>query len=163
MIKKNTRKRRELPTLLIIILITLLFSRINIPVINSSGLMPDYFLALFVSLIASRFMNLNLYILFFLGLLVDLVAGELMGQYALILIIIYFINFLLSKYFIFKTPIMLASQHLILATIGLNILLISSISYDLSIDTNMFIMKWIITCLVCLLYSKLIQSLKNKI
>ena len=163
MTKKNTQERHEFLFLFIIILTTLLFSRINIPVINSFQIMPDYFIALFVSLIASRFMNLNLYILFVLGLLVDLLAGELMGQYALILIFIYFINFLLSKYFIFKTPVMLASQHIILATISLIILLISSISYDLSINTNMFIMKWVITCLVCLLYSKLIQFLRNKI
>ena len=163
MIKKNTFKRNEALTFCIIFFVTLLLSRINIPFITNYGFMPDYFLALFVSFVASRFMHMNIYILFLLGLLVDLLAGELMGQYALILIFIYFINFLLSKYFIFKTPVMLASQHIILATISLIILLISSISYDLSINTNMFIMKWVITCLVCLLYSKLIQFLRNKI
>ena len=129
MIEKNNVKRSELLTLCIIFLITLLISKINIPVINTSGNMPDYFLALFVCLIASRFMNMNIYILFLLGLIVDLLVGELMGQYGLIFITIYFINFLLSKYFLFKTSIMLALQHLTLTTIGLIIFLISSLSY----------------------------------
>ena len=125
--------------------------------------MPDYFLALFISLIALRYMNMNIYILFFLGLLIDLLVGELIGQYGLVLIVIYFTNFLLNKYFLFKSQVMLASQHLILTTIGLIILLISSLSYELSVNINIFMMKWIVTYLVCLLYSRLIQFLSNKI
>lgn len=125
--------------------------------------MPDYFLALFISLIALRYMNMNIYILFFLGLCIDLLAGELIGQYGLVLIVIYFTNFLLNKYFLFKSQVMLASQHLILTTIGLIILLISSLSYELSVNINIFMMKWIVTYLVCLLYSRLIQFLSNKI
>tara|TARA_B100000795_G_C22633410_1_gene373501 strand:- start:132 stop:623 length:492 start_codon:yes stop_codon:yes gene_type:complete len=163
MIEKNNVKRSELLTLCIIFLITLLISKINIPVINTSGHMPDYFLALFVCLIASRFMNMNIYILFLLGLIVDLLVGELMGQYGLIFITIYFINFLLSKYFLFKTSIMLALQHLTLTTIGLIIFLISSLSYELTININLFAVKWIVTCLVCLLYNKLIQLLSDKV
>ena len=161
MIKINNLKRSQLLKFCIIFFITLLIAKINIPVINTSGGMPDFFLALFVSLIASRVMNI--YILFLLGLLVDLLVGELMGQYGLIFIAIYFINFLLSKYFIFKTSIMLASQHLILTTIGLMIFLLSSLSYELAVNTNLFAIKWIVTCLVCLLYNKLIQFFSNKI
>ena len=68
--------------------------------------MPDYFLALFIPLIATRFMKMNIYILFFLGLIIDLLVGELIGQYGLILITIYFTNFVLNKYLLFKSLIM---------------------------------------------------------
>ena len=163
MIKKSTLKKNDFVTFCIIFLATLLISRISIPIINTSGLMPDYFLALFISLIALRYMNMNIYILFFLGLLIDLLVGELIGQYGLILIIIYFTNFVLSKYFLFKSQSMIILQHFILTTIGLIILLISSLSYELSVNINIFMMKWIVTYLVCLLYSRLIQFLSNKI
>jgi len=162
MIKKKIFIRNDLINSCILFIGTLFLSRINIPLITSSGLMPDYFLALFVALIAARFMNMNLYILFFLGLVVDLLAGQLIGQYALIFIVIYFINFLLNKYFVFKAPVMLVAQHLILITISIIILLISSLSYELDINMEVFIFKWIITCLAGLLYQKLIQFLINK-
>ena len=92
MIKKNTYKRSDAIVFCILFLITLLLSRINFPLIGTDGIMPDYFLALFVSLIATRLMKMNIYILFLLGLLIDLLAGELIGQYGLVLIIIYFVN-----------------------------------------------------------------------
>jgi len=162
MIIKKKLTRSEFITGCILFISTFFLSQINIPLIAKSGLMPDYFLALFVTFVAARFMGMNLYTLFLLGLVVDLLVGQLIGQYALIFIIIYFINFLLNKYFVFKAPVMLVAQHLILITISLIILLVSSLSYELYINMDLFVIKWIITCGVCLLYQKLIKFLINK-
>lgn len=147
---------------LLLFLFTLFLSHIHVPLISSIGLIPDYFLALFTVLIATRFININIYIYFLIGLIIDLLVGELIGQYGLVFIIIYFTNFLLNKSFLFKSPIMLVSQHIFLATIGLLVLLISSLSYDLSMNLNLFFMKWIVTCLACLLFHELIQHLSKK-
>ena len=162
MIKKNTFKRNEALTFCIIFFFFFLLSRINIPFITNYGFMPDYFLALFVSFVASRFMHMNIYILFLLGLLVDLLAGELIGQYGLIFISIYFTNFILNKYFIIKSILMRNSQYLILTTLGLIILLISSLSYELNININIFIIKWVLTYLVVLLYNQIIRNFSNE-
>ena len=163
MIKKNTYKRSDTIVFCILFLITLLLSRINFPLIGTDGIMPDYFLALFVSLIATRLMKMNIYILFLLGLLIDLLAGELIGQYGLILIIIYFVNFILNKYFLLQTSLMKVSQNLILITIGLIMLLILSSSYELTTNVNLIGIKWIVTCLVCLLYNQIIKASRHRI
>ena len=158
MIKKN-----DSLTFCILFLITLLLSGISIPLISNFGVMPDYFLALFVSIVATRFMKMNIYILFFLGLIIDLLVGEIIGQYGLILVTIYFTNFILNKYLSFKSSAMRALQHLILVTIGVIILFISSLSYELNISLGLFPIKWFTTFLICIFYTRLIQSLKNKI
>jgi rod shape-determining protein MreD len=163
MIKKNTYKRSDAIVFCILFLITLLLSRINFPLIGTDGIMPDYFLALFVSLIATRLMKINIYILFLLGLLIDLLAGELIGQYGLVLIIIYFVNFILNKYFLLQTSLMQFSQNLILITIGLIMLLILSSSYELTTNVNLLGIKWIVTCLVCLLYNQIIKASRHRI
>jgi rod shape-determining protein MreD len=163
MIKKNTYKRSDAIVFCILFLITLLLSRINFPLIGTDGIMPDYFLALFVSLIATRLMKINIYILFLLGLLIDLLAGELIGQYGLVLIIIYFVNFILNKYFLLQTTLMQFSQNLILITIGLIMLLILSSSYELTTNVNLLGIKWIVTCLVCLLYNQIIKASRHRI
>ena len=163
MIKKNTYKRSDAIVFCILFLITLLLSRINFPLIGTDGIMPDYFLALFVSLIATRLMKMNIYILFLLGLLIDLLAGELIGQYGLVLIIIYFVNFILNKYFLLQTSLMQFSQNLILITIGLIMLLILSSSYELTTNVNLLGIKWIVTCLVCLLYNQIIKASRHRI
>ena len=163
MIKKNTYKRSDAIVFCILFLITLLLSRINFPLIGTDGIMPDYFLALFVSLIATRLMKMNIYILFLLGLLIDLLAGELIGQYGLVLIIIYFVNFILNKYFLLQTTLMQFSQNLILITIGLIMLLILSSSYELTTNVNLLGIKWIVTCLVCLLYNQIIKASRHRI
>jgi len=163
MIKKNTYKRSDAIVFCILFLITLLLSRINFPLIGTDGIMPDYFLALFVSLIATRLMKINIYILFLLGLLIDLLAGELIGQYGLVLIIIYFVNFILNKYFLLQTSLMQFSQNLVLITIGLIMLLILSSSYELTTNVNLLGIKWIVTCLVCLLYNQIIKASRHRI
>ena len=162
MIKKNIFRMNRLLISCLLFLFTLFLSHIHIPLVSSIGLIPDYFLALFTTLIATRFINMNIYIYFLIGLIIDLLAGELIGQYGLVFIIIYFTNFLLNKFFLFKSPIMLVSQHMLLISIGLIVLLISSLNYELSMNFNLFFMKWIVTCLVCLLFHELIQYLSKK-
>ena len=161
MIKKSTSRGKGFVISGILFLLTLFLSYSNLPLIDSPGLMPNYFIALFVSLIAFRLMNI--YILFLLGLLIDLLAGELIGQYGLVLIIIYFVNFILNKYFLLQTSLMQFSQNLVLITIGLIMLLILSSSYELTTNVNLLGIKWIVTCLVCLLYNQIIKASRHRI
>jgi len=157
MIKKN-----RCITGFILFLFTLLISQINFPLVINSWIMPDYFLALFTALIATRFLNISIFTYFLLGLIVDVLVGQLIGQYGLVFVVIYFTSFILNKYFLFKSQIMQASQHIFLTTIGLIILLISSLSYELSLNIDLFFMKWVVTCLICLLFHKLIKHLNIK-
>ena len=106
---------------------------------------------------------MNIYILFLLGLIVDILVGSLLGQYSLIFVTIFFTNYILNKYFLLKTSVMIVSQHLILTTTGLIVFLLSSLSYELNLDVNLFAIKLVITCLICLLYQRIIQFLDEKI
>ena len=96
MIKKNYSKMNRLLISCLLFLFTLFLSHIHIPLVSSIGLIPDYFLALFTTLIATRFINMNIYIYFLIGLIIDLLAGELIGQYGLVFIIIYTASFMMS-------------------------------------------------------------------
>ena len=161
MIKKSTSRGKGFVISGILFLLTLFLSYSNLPLIDSPGLMPNYFIALFVSLIAFRLMNI--YILFLLGLIVDILVGSLLGQYSLTFVTIFFTNYILNKYFLLKTSVMIVSQHLILTTTGLIVFLLSSLSYELNLDVNLFSIKLVITCLICLLYQRIIQFLDEKI
>ncbi len=157
----NVKKNRLL-TFGLISFFTLILTHLNLPFINNPTIMPNYFLALFVACISINFLNLNLLTIFIMGLLIDLLVGQLIGQYALTFIIIYYLNFILRKYFVFSTSPMVSAQHLILITTGLITLFISAVSYKLNIELHLFLIKGIFSFVMSLLYLKIFQYLNNK-
>ena len=95
MIKKTIIEQKKENTLFIILFLTsLILSNLGIPGIQDPAIMPNYFLALIVTFILTKRGDLNLYKLVIIGLIVDLFAGQLLGQYGLIFIGIYFSNFI---------------------------------------------------------------------
>ena len=91
------QRRQENYLIAILALVSLVLSNVALPWTENPSSMPNYFIALIVISVVLEKANLNLFKLFIIGLLVDLFLGQILGQYALIFISIYALNFLIGK------------------------------------------------------------------
>jgi rod shape-determining protein MreD len=148
---------------LVIILVTMLLTQINLPFLNDIRLIPDYFIALIISAIIVGFKNINIFIVFVLGILIDMFIGELIGQYAITFLIIYISNFVLHKFFVFKSPSQVIFLYFILLEIGFLVIGTTSISYLLQ-NSDMYILlyKNIMTIPICFIYKLIFEKMSNK-
>ena len=159
-------KKNNLPQnwfkFLVIILVTMLLTQINLPFLNDIRLIPDYFIALIIATIIVGFKNINIFIVFILGILVDLFIGELIGQYAITFLIIYISNFVLHKFFVFKSPSQVIFLYFILLEIGFLVIGTTSISYLLQ-NNDMYILLYrnIMTIPCCLIYKLIFEKMSN--
>jgi rod shape-determining protein MreD len=159
-------KKNNLPQnwfkFLVIFLVTTLLTQINLPFLNDIRLIPDYFIALIIPAIIFRFKNINIFIVFILGILVDLFIGELIGQYAITFLIIYISNFVLHKFFVFKSTSQVIFLYFILLEIGFLIIGTTSISYLLqNSDMNVLVYKNIMTIPICFVYKLIFEKMSN--
>ena len=162
MISKNNNLPQSWLKFLAIFLVTILLSQINLPFLNDIRLITDYFIALIVPAIIFRFKNINIFIVFILGILVDLFIVELIGQYAITFLIIYISNFVLNKFFVFKSPGQLIFLYFILLEIGFLVIGTTSISYLLQ-NNDMYILLYrnIMTIPCCLIYKIIFEKMSN--
>ena len=159
-------KKNNLPQnwfkFLVIILVTMLLTQINLPFLNDIRLIPDYFIALIIPAIIVGLKNINIFIVFVLGILIDMFIGELIDQYAITFLIIYISNFVLHKFFVFKSPSQVIFLYFILLEIGFLIIGTTSISYLLqNSDMNVLVYKNIMTIPICFVYKLIIEKMSN--
>ena len=159
-------KKNNLPQnwfkFLVIFLVTTLLTQINLPFLNDIRLIPDYFIALIIPAIIFRFQNINIFIVFILGILIDLIIGELIGQYAITFLIMYISNFVLHKFFVFKSPSQVIFLYFILLEIGFLVIGTTSISYLLqNSDINILVYKNIMTIPICFVYKLIFEKMSN--
>ena len=145
-----------------IFLVTILLTQINLPFLNDIRLIPDYFIALIIPTIIIRFKNINIFIVFVIGILVDMFIGELIGQYAITFIIIYISNFVLHKFFVFRSTSQVIFLYFILLEIGFLVIGTTSISYLLQ-NSDMYILlyKNILTIPICFVYKLIFEKMSN--
>lgn len=162
MISKNNNLPQSWLKFLAIFLVTILLSQINLPFLNDIRLIPDYFIALIIPTIIFRFKNINIFIVFILGILVDFFIGELIGQYAITFLIIYISNYVLHKFFVFKSTSQAIFLYFILLEIGFLVIVTTSISYLLQ-NNDMYILlcKNIMTIPFCFVYKLIFEKISN--
>lgn len=162
MISKNNNLPQSWLKFLAIFLVTILLSQINLPFLNDIRLIPDYFIALIIPAIILRFKNITIFIVFILGILVDLFIGELIGQYAITFLIIYISNFVLHKFFVFKSTSQVVFLYFILLEIGFLVIGTTAISYLLQ-NSDMYILlyKNIMTIPICFVYKLIFEKMSN--
>ena len=162
MINRKTHQSRKWLRYFTIFLVTIIISQISLPFINDVRIIPDYFIALIIALIALKQHNLNIVMIFFLGILVDIFIGELLGQYILAFLIIYMGNFTLHKFFKFQSYSQIVFLYLILLELGFLVLTSTSLTYQLNNnDINIFIYKNILTAPFCFLYKFILDKVNN--
>ena len=146
MIKKTiTEQKKERNLLIVLSLIAIFFSNLGIPGIVNSAIMPNYFIALIITFILMRLGNLNLYKLVIIGLLVDVFVGQLLGQYALIFISIYFADYTVNRVLIIKSEKQIFTLSFFLILISFFILWTSSLSYSIFIHPEIILFQIILT------------------
>lgn len=143
-------------------LVTILLVQISLPFLNDIRLIPDYFIALIIPLIVIEFKNINIYILYLLGIFIDIFIGELIGQYAITFLIIYIFNYVLHKFFVFKSTSQIIFLYFILLECGFLVIGATSASYVLQ-NNDIYILFYqnIMTIPVCFIYKLFFEKMSN--
>ena len=163
MIKKLlVQKRKENYLLFSFILISLILSNLSLPWVDSPTSMPNYFIALIVTFISLKKSSLNLYKLIIIGLGVDLLVGNLLGQYGVIFISIYALNFLINKILIIKTENQILSLAFLLILFSFLILWATSQSHNIGVSLNILFFQFILTLLIYLIFRTAINFFSKK-
>jgi len=162
MIKKFNREGKDIYLFFILLLMSLFLSNTGILGITDSRIMPNYFIALVIAFIITNKANLNLYKLMILGLMVDLLAGQLLGQHALIFITIFVLFFLANKLLVIKTEIQFSTLSIFLIFNSFFILWVTSQSHDIFRSPNLLILQGFLTFFAYLITKLIIIKFSSK-
>jgi len=143
---------------IILFIISLILSHIGIVGIEDSSIMPNYFIALIVSFILAKRARLDLFKLVIIGLIVDIFTGQLIGQYGLIFIIIYILNFSVNKILVIKYQKQIESLSIFLILFSFIILWLTSQSYNIFITPKILLLQSIFTFIAYLFFKALINK-----
>ena len=162
MIKKFNREGKDIYLFFILLLMSLFLSNTGILGITDSRIMPNYFIALVIAFIITNKANLNLYKLMILGLMVDLLAGQLLGQHALIFITIFVLFFLANKLLVIKTEIQFSTLSIFLIFNSFFILWVTSQSHDIFRSPSLLLVQGILTFFAYLITKLIIIKFSSK-
>ena len=143
---------------IILFIISLILSHIGIVGIEDSSIMPNYFIALIVSFILAKRARLDLFKLVIIGLIVDIFTGQLIGQYGLIFIIIYILNFSVNKILVIKYQKQIESLSIFLILFSFVILWLTSQSYNIFIIPKILLLQSIFTFIAYLFFKVIINK-----
>jgi len=143
---------------IILFIISLILSHIGIVGIEDSSIMPNYFIALIVSFILAKRARLDLFKLVIIGLIVDIFTGQLIGQYGLIFIIIYILNFSVNKILVIKYQKQIESLSIFLILFSFIILWLTSQSYNIFITPKILLLQSIFTFIPYLFFKVIINK-----
>ena len=143
---------------IILFIISLILSHIGIVGIEDSSIMPNYFIALIVSFILAKKAGLDLFKLVIIGLIVDIFTGQLIGQYGLIFIIIYILNFSVNKILVIKYQKQIESLSIFLILFSFIILWLTSQSYNIFITPKILLLQSIFTFIAYLFFKVIINK-----
>jgi cell shape-determining protein MreD len=156
------QKNKEIKLFLILFIISIFFSHMGVVGIEDSTIMPNYFIALIVSFILMRKASLNLYKVLIIGLATDLLVGQLIGQYGLIFIIIFILDFLTNKMIVIKNKKQIESLSFILILFGFVILWITANNYNMFIPLKILLLQFILTFIAYLFFKVIITKYTSK-
>jgi cell shape-determining protein MreD len=97
-----------------------------------------------------------------LGLMVDLLAGQLLGQHALIFITIFVLFFLANKLLVIKTEIQFSTLSIFLIFNSFFILWVTSQSHDIFRSPNLLILQGFLTFFAYLITKLIIIKFSSK-
>jgi rod shape-determining protein MreD len=143
---------------IILFIISLFLSHLGLVGIEDSSIMPNYFIALIVSFIVAKKAGLNLFKLVTIGLIVDLFTGQLIGQYGLIFMVIYILDFSVNKILVIKYQKQIESLSIFLILFSFIILWLTSQSYNIFITPKILLLQSIFTFIAYLFFKVIINK-----
>ena len=156
------QKNKEIKLFLILFIISIFLSHMGVVSIEDSTIVPNYFIALIVSFILMRKASLNLYKVLIIGLATDLLVGQLIGQYGLIFIIIFILNFLTNKMIVIQNKKQIESLSFILILISFVILWLTAKNYNMFIPLKILLLQFILTFIAYLFFKVIITKYTSK-
>ena len=156
------QKKREQRLFIILFTISIFLSHIGIIGIENSAIMPNYFIALIVSFLLVNKGGLGLFKLVTIGLIVDLFSGQLIGQYGLIFIFIYMLNFSINKILVIKYQKQIESLSIFLILFSFIILWLTSQRYDIFSTPRILLLQFILTVPAYLFFKVIINKFVSK-
>ena len=156
------QKSKEIKLFLILFIISIFLSHMGVVSIEDSTIVPNYFIALIVSFILTKKASLNLYKVLIIGLATDIFVGQLIGQYGLIFIIIFILNFLTNKMIVIQNKKQIESLSFILILIGFVILWLTAKNYNMFIPLKILLLQFILTFIAYLFFKVIIKKYTSK-
>ena len=156
------QKNKEIKLFLILFIISIFLSHMGVVSIEDSTIVPNYFIALIVSFILTKKASLNLYKVFIIGLATDIFVGQLIGQYGLIFIIIFILNFLTNKMIVIQNKKQIESLSFILILISFVILWLTAKNYNMFIPLKILLLQFILTFIAYLFFKVIITKYTSK-
>ena len=156
------QKSKEIKLFLILFIISIFLSHMGVVSIEDSTIVPNYFIALIVSFILTKKASLNLYKVLIIGLATDIFVGQLIGQYGLIFIIIFILNFLTNKMIVIQNKKQIESLSFILILISFVILWLTAKNYNMFIPLKILLLQFILTFIAYLFFKVIIKKYTSK-
>ena len=156
------QKKEEIKLFLILFIISIFLSHMGVVSIEDSTIVPNYFIALIVSFILTKKASLNLYKVLIIGLATDIFVGQLIGQYGLIFIIIFILNFLTNKMIVIQNKKQIESLSFILILISFVILWLTAKNYNMFIPLKILLLQFILTFIAYLFFKVIITKYTSK-
>ena len=120
--------------------------------------MPNYFIALIVSFLLVNKGGLGLFKLVTIGLIVDVFTGQLIGQYGLIFMVIYILDFSVNKILVIKYQKQIESLSIFLILFSFVVLWLTSQSYNIFITPKILLLQSIFTFIAYLFFKVIINK-----
>ena len=142
--KSHDVKLRQKKLFAGLFLVSIFFSFINLFSFLDINIYPEYFLALMVLTISSNLILISITRVFLMGVIVDILIGSILGQYAIVFLLLYGLQIFSQKYFLMPTRAQAILLRFLSICFGLIIVTIISQNFNPIFNTNGSLLNYLI-------------------
>ena len=125
-------------------LVSTFFSFINLFSFLNTNIYPEYFLALIVLTISSNLILISITRVFLMGVIVDILIGSILGQYAIVFLLLYGFQVFYQKYFLMPSRPQVILLQFLSICFGIIILTVISQNFNPTFHTNGSLLNYLV-------------------
>jgi cell shape-determining protein MreD len=125
-------------------LVSTFFSFINLFSFLNTNIYPEYFLALIVLTISSNLILISITKVFLMGVIVDILIGSILGQYAIVFLLLYGLQVFSQKYFLMPSRPQVILLQFLSICFGIIILTVISQNFNPTFHTNGSLLNYLV-------------------
>ena len=125
-------------------LVSTFFSFINLFSFLNTNIYPEYFVALIVLTISSNLILISITRVFLMGVIVDFLIGSILGQYAIVFLLLYGLQVFYQKYFLMPSRPQVILLQFLSICFGIIILTVISQNFNPTFHTNGSLLNYLI-------------------
>ena len=142
--KSHDVKIRQQKLFVGLFLVSTFFSFINLFSFLNTNIYPEYFLALIVLTISSNLILISITKVFLMGVIVDFLIGSILGQYAIVFLLLYGLQVFYQKYFLMPSRPQVILLQFLSICFGIIILTVISQNFNPTFHTNGSLLNYLI-------------------